>query len=286
MIGIALGLIVFYGDHREIDGEDAVNIATRFARSMGFHERLDIASLNQADSKQWRIGSGKLEQVQLVLPDGRFMQIFVSMKGEIELFQLIQAPGHTLQSNQTLPPGTDVSAMARRLLKFAHPTGEYELRPFDKGAWGPFRSAFFDVTIEAHRFFNLNPTYAYNINFDGRNGQVNWFSRPPSIPPVAATKPVISSAKAVALLEHWARTHYLRQRGNSSMFAPDSPWNPTTVAELGYYKFEHESKARLVYRGQVWTHIKGLPSTESGWIRMYADAITGELIAPDDPGIG
>jgi hypothetical protein len=289
MSGIAISLMANFGplmNTHDIDGEAAVQIVRQFAHTAGFGGNLQVTGLSQIDGERWRIGKGMFENVEITLQDKRVIRSFVSSKGVIHLFQLIQ-PGHeSLQSNDPLPKGKDVVGMARRVLAAAHPTGNYTLRPFGQGLWGPFRSVFFDMTVAGHPFFNLNPTYAYNINLDGRSGQVNWFSRPPEIPRVTATEPKIPSNSALALLEHWARTHYIHGMGVTSMFAPTSPWHPTTTAELGYFKFQKEPKARLVWEAHVWTHIRNSPSTEGGLLRMYVDAVTGELISPDDPGIG
>jgi len=288
MIGIAVTLIACLGTSPKsqgIDGEDAVRIARQFAQKAGIRAKLALTHVSEVDGKPWGFGPGKYKVVGFAYPDKRWAQAYVSLKGEIYLFQVVDPdPSNRLQSVNLHYPNLD--AIAMRLLKAGHPTETCALRPWPTGQSGTSVMAYFDITVAGKKFFNLNPTYGYRVDFYPPTAELTYFSRPGQIPAVVATVPKVPEAKAMAVLEHWARTHYRTGRGYPTMFAPGSPWNPTVSPELGYYKFKSEPEARLVWEAHVWTHIKQAPSMESGCLRMFVDAVTGELIEPDDPGMG
>ena len=91
----------------------------------------------------------------------------------------------------------------------------------------------------------------------------------------------------MALLEHWGKTHYKTVGGTGYLYGPSWRYTPSLVPELGYYKFKNEDKARLVWLAHMWMQFdKRVPATEAGTLRMLCDAVTGELVWPDDPGMG
>ncbi len=310
MVGFAIYLSLSMGGSpalQEIDGEDAVQIVQKFAREVGIRGKLDLSSLSKIDGERWRFGSGKYFAIGFSISDHRSLNSYVAPTGEIQLFQVVSPPptqvnsgvSRSVRGSRNAQPSaatwiranvnlkdSRIIPMAKRFLMAAHPTGAYEFRPLPTGQSGSDVMCYFDVTVNGHKFFNLNPTYGYRVDLNVDRGELTYFSRPSVTPSVVASEPKISSAKAASMLRHWAKTHYIHGMGVASMYGPQGNWRPSEVVELGYFKFEKERKARLVYQAHVWTHFMNNPSTEAGIIRMYVDAVTGELIAPDDPGMG
>ncbi len=283
-----LGLVLLGLSKAGGDGQDAVEAARTFARRVGYKGKLNLSSLtalSESDSERWGFGRRKSQQVTFTLSKGSWMTIYLNPNNEVQLFQVVNP---ALQQSRGLQPTTQKSAgdMAKALIKVIGAKGDFQMRTIQVGQSDPFAMVYFDMLVANHKFFNLNPTYGYRLDFNTKTGEATYFSRPPRIPPVTAKQPQISSAKAMSLLEHWAKTHYKSGGGVAYLYGPTWRGKPHLQPELGYFKFANESKARLVWQAHVWMQFNpGTPTMESGLLRMYADAVTGELIAPDDNGI-
>lgn len=270
----------------DIDGQSAIEIVTSFAHRVGYHGKLGLNSVGPVDGKRWGFGSGEYQAVGLALPDKRWLNGYVSPSGRIQLFQVSQPEvGQSRGTQRTTKPA--IIQMAKKLIQATGASGNFQMRAVQLGQTDPYAMVYFDIVVGGHKFLNLNPTYAYRLDFNANTGEVSYFSRPPAIPEVVATKPSVSAAKAMALLDRWGKTHYQSGRGSVYLYGPSWHYTPTLVPEIGYYKFAKEEKARLVWEAHIWTHfVKSEPLRESGELRVYVDAVTGQLIETDDQLMG
>ena len=167
---------------------------------------------------------------------------------------------------------------AWKLLKPMHPQGDVRLDDIEHGSLG--FTAEFSVRINGHRFFNLNPTYGYRLWFDWRSNSVLQYlnAEPPT--PVNAASPRVTEQSAETKLMQLCRD---LGRG---LFDPKSPWPVYLRMELGYFKFQKEASARLVWRGFAVETLPDAHEQECGATSHFVDALNGEMIKSDDGGMG
>ena len=132
-------------------------------------------------------------------------------------------------------------------------------------------------TLHNRIFFNLNPTYALTVQIDRDSEALEYFLPSAPLPEVNARTAVVTSGDAVAKISAWAREH---EKSRPTVQSPFS--GPETVQpELGYYKRKGQPAARLVWRGQRVRNLGGR-TIRVGAPEIFVDALTGDLIAPDD----
>ncbi len=207
--------------------------------------------------------------------------IIVDLDASTALPLRIVAPSHPRDDREPDQPPTPESL--KRLADTVAALGYKGV--FDVGSDVGYKSvpagARFYVRRLGHPFFNLNPSYAHSISINQKTGAVEWFGASPTLPPVNVWIPLVDGSVAVRKLQAWGHELALK-RHTPAIF---DPINKTYVPEVGYWLFKNQSTARLVWRATEYTTMHGNPYG-LGALRMFVDAVTGELLTPDDPGWG
>ena len=172
----------------------------------------------------------------------------------------------------------ELVAEAWKLLKPMQPQGDVYLDDIEYSSLG--FEAEFSVRINGHRFFNLNPTYGYRLSFDPRNSSLLQYFNAETPTPVNTATARVTEKQAETKL-----TQLCRDLG-TGLFDPKWPWPVRLRMELGYFKFQKEDSARLVWRGFEMQTLPDGHEHESGGTSHFIDALTGEMIKSDDSGMG
>ena len=290
MVSVFFGVILARGGavtSGPISSGSATKIVQTAASRLGLGRNLEVQSSMLIHGTIYGTGPESYYNVALKLPGSRWISAQVSTSGRIEVFQVAPRESHSYSSNAMVAPKPETTRLAQKLVALMGARGPYKARNYTVGTAEPSAMVWFDCVLNGHTFFNLNPTYAYRVDFDRITGELNNFFSPPPLPPTNARIPKMQSEEAGKKLEHWGKTHYRTGGGATYLYGPSWHEIITLVPELGYYKFKSEPFARLVWQGALWTQMNAkFPKTESGKIRVFLDATTGELITPDDPGMG
>ncbi len=269
-----------------ISSAAASRIVQAAAGRVGLGRNLPVHSARKLAGNHFGLGMEDYQYVTLTLPNNRWVSAQVSLDGRITVFQVSPQTSYSAPKNTFVMSEEVTEKLASKLVVEMGARGSYKARKFTVSSADPEAMVYFDSVLNGHTFFNLNPTYGYRIDFNRQTGEVLNYFAPPPIPPVKERVPKIKANEAVKRFEHWGKTHYRTGGGATYLYGPSWHEIITLVPELGYYKFKNESYARLVWQGALWTQMNAqFPKTESGKIRVLLDAITGELIPPDDPGI-
>lgn len=251
--------------------EQAVQIARETLGKLGVRYPLHLQGLQTLKGNDWSISFS-------VTANGGY---FIDIDSETGTTKQISATLQMLPSQIADPRNSASEKLAYKLLRTLVPEGP--VAPPAIG-WGQGADAIFLSLEKGRPFFNLNPTYGYSIGYWPEKGMLLHFTTCPELPPVNAMSPRVSAAAAGKKLEAYGRSHIADDGVAKSLY--DSQFGSGRLQpQLGYYKFKDEDKARLVWQGMALQRA-GKKEWEGGAMRMYVDAVTGEMIAPDDPGMG
>jgi hypothetical protein len=256
--------------NRELDGEAAVARARTILASIGYRQQLTLQSVSMvSDSTARRVWGMTLSGEH-----GKFMLTLDPATGKLLWLQtpfMPEAP--TYAAN---PPSPATRGLATSYLRVLGYDSNVQLDDDSGNRAIPYHAVFL-LKLNGLRFFNLNPTYAHRLALYPASASVVYFRASPALPEIAAWKPAVSADTAMRLISAWAadRAKQHRRQFDAGDVAP----------QLGYWKFRSEHSARLVWRAMHYTKIGGR-SLQQGPIRVFVDAITGEVIEPDDPARG
>ncbi len=258
----------------DLDGEDAIAKGQKVLAGLGLTEQMPLVSLQNhhyiTKEKCWSVTLGtKQGPVNIVLNAHTGKPLFI---------QAITTPARTRLTN--LPATSKTSGRAHTLLHQLGYDKDVVMDPIG-GVQNGVYSAVFRRTVHGLTFFNLNPTYAHSLWFEPESGAINHFSPSQPLPEVSDWKPKISAKQALAKITAWAAERAKIKHRQDAI----DPTFGQPMAELGYWNITGEKTARLVWRGQrvYVTYGRILPM---GAYTVFVDALTGELIVPNDPGMG
>lgn len=259
-----------------IDGEQAIDTARHLLADVGVKDELTLQALGDHSY----VTKEKCWAIEFARPKGKVFIVLDARTGRTLLLQVI--PGLEGEDNHPIdgnsPPTPQGTRRQRALL---HRLGyDRQVRLEKEGGFtNSLNIAYFYPTFHNHRFFNINPTYAHVMYVQPENGELVYFLPSPPLPPVNAWQPRLSAAAASRKIMALAVERMKRKR----FPLPLSTEKP--VMELGYWKFKKEPEARLVWRLNHYLQVNGLPY-RSGSYTIFADALTGEILKPDDPAMG
>jgi hypothetical protein len=266
----------------QIDGEAAAAKVLTFARRVGYREPLELTSTVQTDSAAWLPGTkGKLWSVGYRAKGGAWLSANVGQDGKISYFCAQKFPVRPTGRRPFDAKDAERAAWGFiRAIPHRGPLRIDRIAVDPKGAGG----AQFHLLVNGRRFYNLNPTYGYYMNFDLSSKRVTWFGSREDVPPVNAVQAKIPARQAYDRFIKYA----MNPGQDDSVVGLLSPKWPTKMRlrpDLGYYKWKDEPQARLVYRGVVEPENWKGPGTHS-MLKAFVDAQSGELLIPDDQGWG
>ena len=271
MFGILAALYALQAQGIGLDGEAAVGQAQRLLHTLGIRENLSLLALNHrfylAQAPCWYVGLESKRGLIVVVLDAR--------TGRALFIQARPDPGIDRRAGD--PPTFEST---RRLKEMLHRLGydkDVILKPRAGYANGPAGGIFYR-TLHDLPFFNVNPTYGHRLVVDPATGAVNYFLPSPPLPGVNAWEPIVSGPDALAKMQLWAE-----QRAEQQRKGLNTEWK--RWPELGYWKFANEERARLVWQSMAYTVQSGA-TVGMGAYRVLVDALTGELLEPDDSAIG
>ncbi len=254
-----------------LDGEAAVGQAQRALKELGVQEKLSLEALTDHSYLttkpcwyvQWKSERGP---ITIVLDARTGKTLFVQAR-----------PDPALNRLSNSPPTPASTRHAREMLHQLGYDQDVTLSARSGFASGPTGGVFYR-TLHGLTFFNMNPTYGHRLVFDPRTGAINYFLPSPPLPPVNGWSPEISGPIALEKIRLWAeqRAQALHKGLNTE---------GKRVAELGYWKFNGEEHARLVWRSASYSVLNGA-MYGGGAYRILVDALTGEVKESDDPAIG
>lgn len=250
-----------------IDGEQAASIARRFLRDAGHSQPYGLSHLGQDSGPEnrggWRVG----------LESGpNFATVTLDRKGTVTYMSFGQGRG------KPKPQTRDQAiAIANAFGRKVAPTYQFQVGNVGNG---PNEQTLvdLDVLVTRRSFFNINPHYGLRVQC--RGGQIVWYQRVLDLPKPNATQARISASQALVSLRAYAQK--ATQDGIARLLKPDWPQKNLVEPELGFYKFQGEATARLVWRANVLSDRRH----RLGSLRIYVDALTGKTIPPDDPAMG
>ena len=274
MCGILAAVCLLFAGSPNLDGEAAVEKAQWLLAKLGVSEPTRLESLQDhhyvTKNKCWAMG--------LSLPHGKVTVVLDARTGQALFIQTEPMPAVSSANRISTPEQT------RRANALLHTLGydrDVKLGPFHAAdAHGP-TCALFYRTAHGLPFFNLNPTYGHQLWFDPGTGAINYLLPSPTLPEVNAWRPNISATAAVAKISAWAGDRVRRKHHDFRVAETQGPLTP----ELGYWKFEKQTTARLVWRATPYVTNRG-KVIEMGAYRVFVDALTGEVVEPDDPLMG
>ena len=253
------------------DGEAAVAITRRLLRDLNVNGDLSLRTL-----------SGYADPAK----DSRWFVCLDSDKGPISV-QLDGRTGLALYISQYTPNP------AIQMAYNQHPTPESTERAktmlhrlgYDRDVTLEARSGFSNAASTATfyrklhglTFFNMNPTYGNLLMFDPDTGAIHYFNPSPPLPEVNAWKPRVSGQAALKKINLWVENRAQQRHRDLKLYQRGKQ-----KAELGYWKFKEEAKARLVWRSASFVEIDGMPYS-TGARDVMVDAVTGDLVEKDDP---
>jgi len=260
-----------------LDGEAAVSEAKKLLARLGVREKTWLDSLDNhhyiSKEKCWSVG---------LASERRFVNIVLDARtGRVLYLQTLRPPTDpAFFRASNFPPTPQSTHRLRALLHILGYDRDVRLGSDVGFSHGPYQATFYR-TVHERPFFNLNPTYGHWLWLEPKDGSLRYFLACPPLPPVNASQPTIDGKAAVAKIEAWAHEQARRKGRSLPQFPSDSDPEP----QLGYWKLASEAKARLVWRAARYTRIQGLPYG-LGSPRMFVDALSGQLVAPDDPLMG
>ena len=260
----------------DMDGEQAVASCRHLLWDAGIRETLTLQSLTDHSY----ITKAKCWQVSFTRPAGS-ISVVLDARSERALF-IQTVPPHTanpnVQINGNLPP-TPVGTRRQRVLLRRLGYDKAVRMERDGGYTNSPTSACFYPTLHNLRFFNINPTYAHRLDTQAETGALTYFSASDPLPSVNAWQPRLSAGEASAKIMAVALER-MKRKGQMLPSATEKP-----KMELGYWKFQKEQQARLVWRLNHYIDMHGLPYG-MGPYTIFADALTGEILTPDDTLMG
>jgi len=272
MLGILAAVCALQTQGRAIDGETAVARAQRLMRSVGFLEKFTLHSLNEHHyiSKEpcWSVGLTSKRGPMTVVLDARTGRILLMQGGE--------DPAIPYASNR--PPTPENTRRAWKLLHLLGYNDSVTLAARAGYTNGPIGAIFYR-TLHGLTFFNLNPTYGHRLVMEPKTGAINYFQPSPPLPEVNGWNPEISGPVARKKISLWVERRLQEQH------RPKIDTGQTEKPELGYWKFRGETTARLVWQVAGYINMNGV-RYGGGAYRIFVDAMTGDLIEPDDALIG
>jgi hypothetical protein len=276
MIGILATLCVLQAQGRVLDGEAAVARSHRLLKDLGIHENFTLQSL----SDRFYLAKEPCWDVWFRSKQGRIAVVLDARTGRALFVQVVQAKEDPAIQRAVSDPPTPVNT--RRAWKMLHQLGYNDtvtLTPRSGYANGPAGGIFYR-TLHGLIFFNWNPTYGHRLVIEPDTGAINYFLPSPPLPEVNAWKPAVSGHAALEKMSLW-----VKKRAEEKHRALVSVPRTEQTVELGYWKFHGEATARLVWQPVSYTKMRGAPYGLGGY-RILVDALTGDLIEPDDSLIG
>lgn len=260
----------------DLDGEQAVASCRRLLRDAGIRETLTLQSLTDHSY----ITKAKCWEVWFTGPVGRVSAVLDARTGRALFIQAVpaQAGRPNVAVDGNLPPTPDGTRRQRALLRILGYGKGVRLEQDGGFSNSPTRACFYP-TLHNLRFFNINPTYAHQIDTQAETGALTYFLASPPLPSVNAWQPRLSASLASKKIMAVALER-MKRKGQPPPSATEKP-----RMELGYWKFQKGERARLVWRLNHYVEIKGLPYGV-GPYTIFADALTGEILAPDDTLMG
>ena len=272
---------------RELSADRAAVRLEKIIRAVGISEPIKFDRAQVIDSQRWGFKAPKVYLVVYTMANKRFVQAMMLPDGRLLQFQVIPYPeGQSGQGAKGIMSTIEVVRRADSLVSRFGAQGTYVRNSEFGVGQGQLVNVTYRCLLHGLPFFNLNPTYGYRVSFNRVTGAVIDYFAPPDFPPVNADKAKVSSAQAVKLLEHWAKTHYRSGGGAAYLYGPDWKVKIELRPELGYYKFAKEPKARLAWYAHMWVKFNGSSqASDSGYLRMLVDAQTAEMKLVDDAGM-
>jgi hypothetical protein len=255
-----------------LDGEQAVQRAREILSRLGRSEELTLQTLDDrhpnSREKQWNLSFSTKRGAVFITLDAH--------SGQVKNILCPFNPAMVALSNK--PPTPAAARRAHFVLRTLGYDKDVRLDS-DTGYRNGLGRATFYRTIHSLRFFNINPTYAHTVQFEPDSGSVYIFQPCPPLPSVNSWIPRVTAHTALAKIHEWARRRS-KQKSRPLIVTPGE-----LRADLGYWKFKNEAKARLVWRVVHVMQINGLPYG-GGSYTIFVDALTGQFVEPDDPSIG
>jgi hypothetical protein len=266
---LALVIAATLAGHGRMDGEAAVEKSGKLLHEMGVTGPITLTKLlvppTGAPDKNWRLSF-----------DTRFGEADVQLDsetGKVARFRIL-IPAQEARYNKP-PTSRETAFRARALRLLGYPDGPNTGSNIGFPERGPVH-----VLVHGHPFFNLNPTYAASLAVDPESGLAFEFYGSPPAPPVNASTQLIAAAAALERLRRWGHADALK-KGLPKAVDPSEG----VVAELGYWKFKDEPTARLVWRASKYSTVEG-HRYGLGSLRMFVDALNGQMLKPDDAAWG
>ena len=262
----------------ELDRDQALAYIVQLARDEGLPSVVGVNWFTWAGNFNHRDAIARCWSFDLQLENKDHLEGELTPGGMVERFFLVKKAMPPTPYVREPMKSPELVAAAWKLLKPMHPQGDVHLDEIEHSSLG--FCAEFSVRINGHRFFDINPTYGYWLWFDWRNNSVlQYLNAEPPTPVNAASARVTEKSAETKL------TQLCRDLG-TGLFDPKWPWPVRLRMELGYFKFQKEDSARLVWRGYVMQTLSDGHEHESGGTSHFIDALTGEMIKSDDGGMG
>jgi hypothetical protein len=256
----ALGTVV-QGPIR--DGEDALAQARALMRAAGFTEGRTILALGKARDGGWNLRFEPTDPSGWMLcnfgPDGRVVRF-----GE-----------YPWRGSGGAGSAQDVEAAGWRYLTLLGVREPLEISDFHLG---DIASLSFKPLIHGRPMFNLNPFFGYGMKIDPGTGRLMYFVEGSRTPVGNSAWPLVDEAQAFEILDRFARSPEANRTAQLIHREWPSSGEYELRVELGYYKFNHEDTARLVWRG---TTVRPALNSVIGRFNRLVDATTGDLMEPE-----
>jgi len=255
----------------DLDGQAAVERAEKLLHNIGVKDSLTLTGLG---NKDWSTKEPSW-LVSFSMPHGGASVGLNARSGRVNRLSVNHDRSVRPQGNSA--PTVEETWFIHRILSALGYGKDIDFGS-DVGfsGWGPFHAL-----VHGRPFFNLNPTYGPTLSaYDPALPSITFYASPP-LPPVNAWQPKIQGVVAVEKIRTWAHAR-AKARGLSPAIDPSVG---DLTAELGYWKVANQPQARLVWRATKYSAIEGR-RYGLGALRMFVDAVTGELLEPDDPAWG
>jgi len=255
----------------ELDGQAAAERAEAILHKIGVQDSLALSGLSKGDwaSKEpsWVVSFSSAHGSGFVGINAR--------TGSVNRLQVQDSRSKAPKSNR--PPTPADSQLTGRILRtLGYGKGLDVNSDVGFSGGGPFH-----LLVHGLPFFNLNPNYGPTVSAYDAAAPTIIFYAPPPLPPINAWRPKVEGRIAAEKIRTWAHARAQARH----LPAVVDPSVGALTPELGYWKGAQDPVAHLVWRATKYTRIEGRPYG-LGALRMFVDALTGELIEPDDPAWG